>query len=52
MQDAFRRLIEKSMYEKVQNEIVKSQQEKEESLKLEAETKTAQREKEVDDERR
>ena len=40
MQDAFRRMIEKKMYEKVQNELAKAQ-DKEETLKREVEARTA-----------
>ena len=50
MQDAFRRMIEKKLYEQVQNELAKAH-EKEETLKREVEVRTAAREKQIEAEK-
>ena len=51
MQDAFRRMIEKKMYEKVHAELAKKKEE-DETYKKEIEIRTAQREKELNEEKR
>ena len=50
MQDAFRRMIEKKMLEKVQAELAKKQEE-DEVFKREVQIRTAQREKEIEGEK-
>ena len=50
MQDAFRRMIEKKMLEKVQAELAKKQEE-DEVFKREVQIHTAQREKEIEGEK-